>query len=77
MDVFTMVVIIVAIGCATGVITSYFETKKKQAKHTPRPDDGLLDELDELRNRIEVLEKIVTDQRFQLSRELDDLERRA
>lgn len=74
MDVFTMVVVIVIVGCLTGVLTSYFENNKKSDADIPK---DILAEMDQLRDRIEVLEKIVTDERYQLTRDLNDLERRA
>jgi len=75
MDVLTMVVAIVAISCAAGAYNSYLRSKK----HTPNNDKAveLYAELDGLRERVEILEKIVTDDKFQLHKELEDLERRA
>ena len=75
MDVFTFVIIVVIIGCGTGVLTEYFKTKRKSEEFAT--DDGLLDELDSLRQRVEVLEAIVTDEKYNLKKEIDQLERRA
>lgn len=75
MDVFTFVIIVVLIGCGTGVLSEYFKTKRKSQEFTT--DDGLLDELDSLRQRVEVLEAIVTDEKYNLKKEIDQLERRA
>ena len=75
MDVFTMVVIIVAISCGAGAYNNYLKTRKLEAKKAP--SDDVLAELDELRERVQVLEKIVTDEKYQLHRELNDLERSA
>ena len=74
MDVFTMVVIIVTVSCLAGVANNYFKSKERSDEEAP---DELLAELDELRGRIEVLEKIVTDERYHLTKELDKLERQA
>jgi 16S rRNA A1518/A1519 N6-dimethyltransferase RsmA/KsgA/DIM1 with predicted DNA glycosylase/AP lyase activity len=76
MDVFTFVIIIVVIGCGTGVITEYLKTKRKTAE-AGDADESVYEELDRLRERIEVLEKIVTDEKYHLQRELDALERSA
>ena len=73
MAVFEMVVWIVAISCLTGVLTEYFKTRRKEADGTPVPDDDVLAELDELRERVETLEAIVTDQKRQLRDEFDSL----
>jgi hypothetical protein len=75
MDVFTFVIIVVIIGCGTGVLSEYFKTKRKS--HEFNSDDGVLDELDSLRQRVEVLEAIVTDEKYHLRKEIDQLERRA
>ena len=75
MDVFTMVVIIVTVSCLAGVANNYMKSKARQAEQEVPSD--LAAELDELRERIEVLEKIVTDDKFHLTKELDKLERQA
>ena len=75
MDVFTMVVVIVIVACAAGVCNNFIEAKKKE--RDLEPDEGLSVQVDELRGRVEVLEKIVTDGKYNLSRELDELERQA
>lgn len=76
MEVFEMVVWIVAIGCITGCITSYFDSKAKQAQNA---ESSSLkdDELAKMRERIEVLEKILTDSKHDLASEFERLERRA
>ena len=75
MDVFTMVVIIVTVSCLAGVINNYFKSKARTAEQE-LPGE-MAAELDELRERIEVLEKIVTDDKYHLHKELDKLERQA
>ncbi len=75
MDVFTFVIIVVLIGCGTGVLTEYFKTKRKS--QAVSGDEGVLEELESLRARIEVLEAIVTDEKYHLQKEIDRLERRA
>lgn len=74
MDVFTMVVIIVIVACASGVASQYFETKKKSGEWAQDLEDSpLAADLDELRARVEVLEKIVTDEKYQLERKINEL----
>jgi hypothetical protein len=53
MDVFTFVIIIVIVGCGTGVLMEYFK------------------------NRREAATSEVTDEKYQLTKELDQLERSA
>jgi hypothetical protein len=73
MEVFTMVVLIVAISCGAGVINNYLKTRR--AEHGRAPSAEMLGELEALKQRIAALEAIVTDDRYHLERELDRLER--
>ena len=75
MDVFTFVIIVVIIGCGTGVLTEYFKTRREQGEFAG--DEELFQELESLRARVEVLETIVTDEKYHLKKEIDQLERRA
>ena len=75
MDVFTFVIIIVIVGCGTGILSDYFKTKRQSA--AVEVDDDVYAELDRLRERVEILERIVTDEKYNLKKELDQLERRA
>lgn len=75
MDVFTFVVIIVIVSCGSGVINSYL--KNRSEKSQLDVDDSVYEELASLRERVEVLERIITDEKYQLERELAQLERSA
>lgn len=73
MDVFTMVVIIVFIGCATGVATEFFKSRAKMAS---KADPAVQREVEDLRKRVEVLEQIVTDDKYDLAKEINRLDGR-
>jgi 16S rRNA A1518/A1519 N6-dimethyltransferase RsmA/KsgA/DIM1 with predicted DNA glycosylase/AP lyase activity len=75
MDVFTFVIIVVVIGCGTGVLTEYFKNKREEG--ALEGDEEVYQELENLRSRVEVLERIVTDEKYSLKKELDQLERTA
>jgi hypothetical protein len=75
MEVFSMIVWIVAISCGAGVINNYLKTKRMAPKGAPGED--VLAEIEALRQRVAALEAIVTDDRYDLRRELDRLERQA
>ena len=75
MDVFTFVIIIVVIGCGTGVLTEYFKNKREDGEL--EGDEEVYQELENLRSRVEVLERIVTDEKYNLKKEIDQLERTA
>ena len=74
MEVFTMVVLIVAVSCAAGVANNYIKMQSKREKHA-QADEDTLAEIDALRQRVEVLEQIVTDEKYELKKELSALER--
>ena len=74
MNVFDMVVVIVVIGCLTGVIKEFLKTRQKTARSVINEDlDDALDKIDGLEERVRVLEKVVTDDRYDLGREIDKL----
>jgi hypothetical protein len=75
MDVFTMVVVIVAIACTAGIVEKYLKVRRSEASQGV--NDEVYDELERLRERVEVLEKIVTDERYDLAKEIGRLERQA
>ena len=69
MNIFSAFVAIAAIVGLVRIAQYWFESRK-----APPPDQARMDELErELRERIETLERIVTDQREQLKRQIDEL----
>lgn len=72
MGVFDMVALIVIVGCITGVISEYLKTKRKTGFNNVEMEDAL-DRIDDLEERVRVLEKVVTDERYDLGREIDRL----
>lgn len=67
------VVAIVAIvfGCSYAMFEAYVKAKSKKVNTVN--EDELKKEIAALRNRLEVLEKIVTDEGYQLKKEIDSL----
>lgn len=74
-SVFTMVVLIVLIACGTSLGEKYLKTRRLE--RASAVDDDVYQDLDDLRERVEVLEKIVTDKKYDLASEINQLERRA
>lgn len=72
MDVFTMVVIIVAISVGAGILNNWIRARSRwMAKMPDHQEYGQLrEDVSRLTDRINVLEKIVTDQERQLSEEI-------
>jgi hypothetical protein len=62
---------IVAIACATGVLSEYFKSRSAREKRGLSED--ALSQIDVLEERIRVLERIVTENRFDLKREIERL----
>lgn len=71
-SVFMMVVLIVLISCGAGVANNYLRNQRKQAEAGADPE--VRTDLERLRERVEVLEKIVTDEKFHLAKEISRLE---
>ncbi len=65
------VVCIVAIACGTAVLSEYFKSKRRAEKNTN--NEETVAQLDALEERIRVLERIVTENKFDLRREIDRL----
>lgn len=75
MSVFEMVAVIVVIGCVTGVINNWLKIRQKSAVIQNDHLDEALDRIEDLEERIRVLEKVVTDDRYELKRQLDALDK--
>ena len=75
MEVFTMVVLNVLISCGAGVLNNYLKNRRLALSRLP--DQDLAAELETLRQRIAVLEEIVTEPGYHLNQELKQLERRS
>ena len=71
MHVFTMVAIVVTVGCLTGIVTEYLKTRREEARARGQDAEPQIAALEE---RVRVLEKIVTDERYELRRELKTLD---
>lgn len=72
MGITEMVVVIVIASCLAGVANRYLKTKHAQSVQYS-PDEETSDRLSELENRIQVLEKIITDNKYNLEQEIDQL----
>ena len=82
MGVFEMVVIVVVAGCLTGVATEYFKSRANNGVGSEAAGDidalkaraAASDaELEKLRDRVRVLEKLVVDDDHRLAKEIDGL----
>ena len=66
------VVCIVAIACATAVATEWIKARKVRDEKSEDFDDAAA-QIDALEERIRVLERIVTENKYDLRKEIDRL----
>jgi len=66
------VVCIVAIVFTAGTVQKYLKLKDKKMEHDPELEETLA-HIERLEERIRVLERIVTENKFDLGREIDNL----
>ncbi|WP_456406705.1 hypothetical protein [Thiolapillus sp.] len=74
MNPFEMVVIIVALGILGGVVKHYFDSRG-DVEVSSKERKQMQAHIDELENRIRVLERIVTDENYDLKRQFRDLDK--
>ncbi len=72
MHVFEMVLGIVIITTIAGVINNFMKFKSKSSDHIDDLD-GRVNKLEDLEERIKVLEKIITDQNYDLDQKIKSL----
>ena len=73
MNPFEMVVIIVALGILGGVVKNYFDSRG-DVEASSKERQRMQNRIDEMENRIRVLERIVTDDNYDLKRQFRDLD---
>ncbi len=71
-DVFIMVIAIVALSVGAGMYRDYLKTQRQIGKNA-EADVDLREDLNQLAERVAVLEEIVTDGKYQLNQELEKL----
>ena len=79
MDVFTMVVAIVAISTVAGLVSRWLKVSERMQAHSREGsanEQQLRQEVAALRERVATLEQIVTDPAFELKRQISALETR-
>lgn len=69
------IVMIVLIACVTGVVMHYIteKYKKKDNAEDMTAVDEMLGQLEAIEERVRVLERIITENKFDLKREIDSL----
>ncbi len=72
MSVFTFVFLVVTVSLCAGIVKTWLEQRKGRDQTTEDIDQALA-RLGTLEERIEVLERIVTDKRVDLRQQIDEL----
>jgi len=72
MNVFTFVFLTVTVVLCAKCIRSYIENRNNRNEAIGDAEETLL-KIDRLEERIEVLERIITDNRFDLKKQIDSL----
>ena len=70
----TGIVMVVFIACVTGVVMHYISEKNKAAENVDKTlAEDVLAQLDAIEERVRVLERIITENKFDLKREIERL----
>lgn len=71
----TSVMTIAIVSIVGGLLYAAYEqyVKLQMKKQNAKVDDKLLDEINVLKERVAVLEKIITDEKYDLKKEIDSL----
>lgn len=74
MSVLEMVVLIVVVGCIAGVINNYIKAARDRGGEDLDDIFDRLEQLDDLENRVRVLEAVVTEENYDLKKQFKSLE---
>jgi hypothetical protein len=74
MNPFEMVVIIVALGILGGVVKNYFDSRG-DIEASSKERKRMQNRIDEMEDRLRILERIVTDDNYELKRQFHDLDK--
>ena len=72
MDRYVFIIVVIVIVMGFSLLNNYFKFKSRSDKSLKNLDSRLA-KLEDLEERIQVLEKIVTDKKYNLRQEIDDL----
>jgi cell division protein FtsB len=73
MDIFTFIFLVVLVGCSIPLLKLWLEGRRAGATDSAESAE-LRAQIDKLQARVAVLEKIVTDDKYELKRELASLD---
>ncbi|MDD1781801.1 hypothetical protein LRP49_11425 [Enterovibrio sp. ZSDZ35] len=77
MDVFLFIIVVIAVGAGTKTIKSYLDYRTAlnafEVNHKKHERESMMQEISALKARVEVLEKLVTDEGYALDKKIKAL----
>ena len=75
MNPFEFVITVIALGFGYKLIAAWMRSREQSRSSDESANAGLVQRLGQLEERVQVLERIVTDDRFELKQQFKDLAR--
>ena len=76
MNLTAIIIVAIVVGGITSIISTLSDNRRKKAnKFNDKERDELLKQIAEMNERIQTLERIVTDEKYSLNKEFENLKR--
>jgi hypothetical protein len=75
MNPFEFVIVVIALSFGYKLIAAFMRSREQSRSSDESANAGLVQRLEQLEERVQVLERIVTDERFELKQQFKDLAR--
>jgi hypothetical protein len=75
MNPFEFVIVIIALSFGYKLLAAWMRSREQSRSSDESANAGLVQRLQQLEERVQVLERIVTDERFELKQQFKDLAR--
>lgn len=75
MNPFEFVIVVIALSLGYKLIAAFMRSREQSRSSDESANAGLVQRLEQLEERVQVLERIVTDERFELKQQFKDLAR--
>jgi flagellar motility protein MotE (MotC chaperone) len=76
MNLTAIIIVAIVVGGITSIISTLSDNKRKKVnKFNDKERDELLKQIAEMNERIQTLERIVTDEKYSLNKEFENLKR--
>jgi hypothetical protein len=75
MNPFEFVIVVIALSFGYKLLAAWMRSREQSRSSDESANAGLVQRLEQLEERVQVLERIVTDERFELKQQFKDLAR--